>query len=79
MALVLIPFVRIHTVWSDDLPTDTGHIEEWYAKWVLLTYARPDLCGAPELWLRSGEARPVRAKFFERVWLPYLEDWGPTQ
>lgn len=66
-----IPFVRIRTHWSDDGVTLTGHLEEWFANWVLALYADASL------WTPL-QRRPVRAKLFGRIWMPPLCE-GLTQ
>ena len=71
MELRLVPFVRIKTWWSDDSkPTETGHIEEWFALMALLLY------GDASLW-RNGQVRPVRAILVDRVWTHDVA--GPLQ
>lgn len=66
-----LPFVRVRTLWSDDGVTETGHLEEWFACWLISLYAF-----AP-FW--AGRARPIRAILFDRVLLPALPGNAPTQ
>jgi hypothetical protein len=58
----LRPFVCIRTTWSDDAITVSEPLEEWFAGWVLLTYADPDF------W--RGQVRPVRAVLVKRHLFP---------